>query len=198
MVLKTGPDQLVRLVRPPAGHGSSPVRPIGPGSNRKPELNCLNRWFDWRTRRTSRFPSYPKFIFLPPSLCDWYPHCHLECPLAALSPRASSRQSTPGVGNPTPPHPPCANKPSQPQQHPTQIPSPHPRRRTIKLPPPPTTAKSPPTRSSPHPWKAPLSLSLPTIGKVAFHFSFLKFNFFSLSSPISPRLEKPCLPFLVF
>ena len=188
MVLKSGSDWPVWLS---ANHYSSLVRPIGPGSNRtrigpfESAVRPVNRT-NWLT------PFEPNSSFsFSPSPCDWYPHCHLERRLAGngTSPVAWSIilwETPPALGTP-----PRAKKPSQPRQHPMPTPnlapktlqilvanpppaackalSPHSRRRTGKLSPPPVTTKSPPTRSSPH-----LSLSL---------------------SPPPPTIGKPCLPF---
>ena len=73
MVLKTGPDQPVRL---PDGHDSSPVRQIGPKSDRtgigpdEPVVRQANR-------TNQPVPSEPSgstfFFFFPPSICAAVP-----------------------------------------------------------------------------------------------------------------------------
>ena len=71
MVLKIGPDW---LVRPPIGHGSCPVRPIGSGSNQ-----IRIRQFEPTVRPVNRSVPYgPNSSFSFPSSCGWYPHYHME------------------------------------------------------------------------------------------------------------------------
>ena len=60
------------------------------------ELNCLNRQFDWRTRRTSRFPPDPTIHFPSPFPMQLVP---------LLSPGASSHQQHPQRWEPRPTSP---------------------------------------------------------------------------------------------
>ena len=180
MVLRTGPNRPVTV---PVRSGQLHREAIGP------ELNHLNQRFDQRTGRTGRFPPDPTVHFPSPFLMrlvpplslgassgrQWYLRCRLEHHPAG---------STPGAGNPAPPPLPHAEKPSQPRQHPAQIPSPHPRGGLENSPISSRQQRALPPEVPPTPRKLPSLSLLCTIGKVAFHFGFLKFN--SLSPPPVP------------
>ena len=185
------------MVRLLTDHSSGPVRPIGPGSNWtgiepfEPTVRLVNRtnWPILSEPNSSFSFLLPYAIGTP--IVTWSVVRPTTVPLLLLG--ASSCWQHPRRWEPHPTSPATRWK-----ALPTSI-APNANHVT---PPPMADCKTPLSLSLSlslsllfSQLETPFSLSSPMTGKVAFHFSFLKFNFLSFSSFIPLWLEKSYLPF---